>query len=276
MKPSPQSLAFVYRFASSPLRTLPDFIILGAQKCGTSSLYGCLSQHPQVVPVHEKELHFFDLNFHRGVEWYRAQFPLRIHRRYEQIVHQQSLVSGEASPYYLFHPHVPRRIAAIAPDIKLVILLRNPVDRAYSHYHHNVRKRRESLSFAEAIQQEGNRIQGEHDRILNDDRYISTAHQHFSYLARGVYVDQIRAFEKFFPKEQILIVRSEQLFEATNTAYREVLDFLNLPLWFPKNFKPRNVNSYTQIEPAIRRQLQTYFEPHNQRLYAHLGIDFGW
>ncbi len=271
-----QSVRSAYRLATSPWRSLPDFIIVGTQKGGTSSLYASLCLHPQILPVTAKELHFFDLQFDRGIAWYRAQFPLQPSRLYARWTKHPVTLSGEASPYYLFHPHVPQRIAALVPHVKLMSLLRNPIDRAYSHYHHNVRKQRESLSFAEAIRREPERLQPELDRLQLDDRYISPTHQHFSYLARGLYIDQIQRFEAVFPQAQMLTLSSDRLFEQPHETYHDVLAFLGIPPWSPPHFKPRNVNSYTQIDSATRQQLRDYFDPYNQRLYAHLGQDFGW
>jgi hypothetical protein len=270
------SIRSVYRWITNPWRSLPDFIIVGTQKGGTSSLYASLCLHPQIRPVIEKELHFFDLQFHRGKSWYQAQFPLRSSRLHSFGVKHPPAISGEASPYYLFHPHVPKRILTLIPQAKIIILLRNPIDRAYSHYHHNVRKQRESLSFEEAIRQEPSRLHHEFDRMMQDDCYLSHAHQHFSYLARGIYIEQIRRFEAVFPKNQMLILQSECLFARPEQTYQDVIAFLGVDAWSPKRFKPRNVNSYSQIAPSTREQLRDHFEPHNQLLYDHLGRDFGW
>ena len=104
-------------------RRLPDFLIIGAQKCGTSSMFAYLNQHPQMKLPDVKEIHFFDLNYSNGLDWYTSHFPPA------SLSHR--MVTGEASPYYLFHPHVPERVRLHCPDVKLVVMLRNPVDRAY-------------------------------------------------------------------------------------------------------------------------------------------------
>ncbi len=150
--------------------TCPRFLIIGAQRSGTTSRYEYRLVHPRVAPAARKEIHCFDLRFDKGMDWYRAQFPDCA----------GGLVTGEASPYYVFHPHVPERVRRHLPDVKLITLLRNPVDRAYSHYQHEVRLEREPLSFEEATEREGERLDGELDRMLEDESYYSLRHQHYS------------------------------------------------------------------------------------------------
>lgn len=172
--------------------SLPDFVIIGAQKSGTTSLYHVLSQHPYVRPAARKELHYFSIFFHRGLDWYRSCFPSP-----EQEA-GRSTITGESSPYYLFHPHAPRRMAEALPQTRLIVLLRNPVDRAYSHYQMIANFGHEPLTFEEAIEAEEVRLSGEKAKMLDDGQYFSFAHQYFSYLAKGIYVDQLAYWSKFF------------------------------------------------------------------------------
>lgn len=250
---------------------LPDFVIIGAQKCGTSSLYHLLRQHPDVEPSRRKEIHYFDVNFDRGIGWYKAHFPSGLRED------GRGTISGESSPYYLFHPHAPKRMAAAVPGAKLIVLLRNPVDRAYSHYQAAARQRRESLGFEAALGVEKERLQGEREKMVADESYVSLEHQHFSYLTRGIYVDQISRWLEFFPEDQMLVMKSEDFFERPWETLNETLNFLELLEWRPETWKVRNKGDYKErMDPATRRQLEEYFRPHNLRLYEHLGVDFGW
>jgi hypothetical protein len=167
---------------------IPRFIIIGAQRCGTTSLYSYLIGHPYVASALQKEIHFFDLNFKKGVSWYRTQFPQ---------LGEQGFITGEGSPYYIFHPHVPKRIFDTVPRAKLILLLRNPVDRAYSHYHHEVKLGVEPLSFEDAIDREEERLHGQGEKIIADESYYSFNHQHYSYLCRGVYAYQLTVWNSF-------------------------------------------------------------------------------
>ena len=232
---------------------LPDFVIIGAQKGGTSFLYHLLTRHPLVEPAARKELHFFDHPeyFDHGAEWYRRCFP-----RLSAEDGQRS-ITGEATPYYLFDPPVAKRMAEIVPKARLIALLRNPIDRAFSHYQMQVKRGTEPRTFEEAIEQ-----------------------QDSSYLSRGIYVDQLLRWFEFFGKEQMLILKSEDFFERPVETLKVVLTFLDLPDWQPEASKlqqRRHSGTYTQkMDPSTRQRLEAYFEPYNQRLYECLDVDFGW
>jgi hypothetical protein len=137
------------RLGSGRLRVLPDFIIIGGQRCGTTALFNLLGQHPCVETSHPKEVHYFDLQYARPLNWYRQHFPTMMSMR-ARALRGRRVVSGEPSPYYLFHPRVPERLHDL-PGTRLIALLRNPVDRAYSHYQHEVRLGVETLPFEDAI-----------------------------------------------------------------------------------------------------------------------------
>lgn len=261
------------RMGTARMRTLPDFVIIGAQKGGTTFLYRLLAQHPRVKPAFLKEVHYFDLNFERGENWYRSQFPF-------QLSKSQKHVTGESSPYYLFHPHAPRRAAEVIPGARLIVLLRNPVDRAYSHYNHQSKRvkgaGRETLTFEGAIEAEEKRLDGELEKLLHDEHYDSLNYRRYSYLSRGAYVDQLLAWSEFFDRDQMLVLKSEDLFSNPAQSLKATLGFLGLSQWTPETHPSTYKLDYVDMNPATRHDLQDYFEPHNQRLYKYLGVDFGW
>lgn len=255
---------------------MPHFIIIGGQRCGTTSLYEYLKKHPCIFSALVREVHFFDDNFAKGVSWYRAHFPTLLYRNYIKSIRKQDFVTGEASPYYLFHPHAPKRVHETIPRVKLIVLLRDPIDRAYSHYHHEVRLGFENLSFKEAIKKERERLRGQLEKIANNDNYVSFNHNHYSYVSRGIYVDQLKIWMRFFPRKQILILKSEDLFDNPSRNFDSVTDFLQLPKWQLKEYRKYHVGHYTKMGATIRKQLLDFFEPHNQRLFDYLKMDFGW
>lgn len=276
VKSGARALEWKWREATAAYRALPDFIIIGAQRCGTTSLYNYLLQHPRVLPAFHKEVHYFDLHFHEGVAWYRSHFPLCEHLPLARKLSRAAYKSGEASPYYIFHPLAPRRVATLLPRCKLIALLRNPVDRAYSHYHHQVRMGHETLTFEEAIDAERERLEGETERLMDDETYRSHSYQYYSYLTRGEYAKQLERWMEYFPREQILVLASEELFASPREVVWKVFKFLDL-----RSFRIRctsNINpaSYPPMSPAARARLVEYFMPHNHRLYSLLGADFGW
>ena len=187
----------LYGSLTSQKRLLPEFIIIGSQRSGTTSLYNYLAGHPYVLPAIVKEVHFFDLAFNNGLNWYRGHFPFTTNGK-----DGQRIITGEASPYYIFHPHAPGRIARIFPGMKIILLLRNPVDRAFSHYQHEASLGFERLPFDEAVEKESSRLQGEIEKMEQDENYRSFNHQHYSYLSRGIDADQVKTWMKYFPKNR--------------------------------------------------------------------------
>ena len=259
-----------YRALTAPLRGLPSTLVLGAQKCGTTSLFNYLVRHPDVLPPFGKEIHYFDLHYEKGVHWYRGRFPFR-HRL------RDGAMTLDASPYYLLHPRAPERAAQLLPEARLVAVLRNPVDRAFSHYQNEVRGGRETLPFAEAIEREAERLAGEEDRIRADAGYYSFNHHRYSYMLRGRYVEQLRRWTEHFPRSRLLVLQSEWLFRDPGAAVDAVQKFLGLPPHRDGSYKTFLQGSYDRHMPAeLRRRLAARFEPCNVELYRWLGEEFDW
>jgi hypothetical protein len=275
-------LAKLLRGMTSSIRLLPDFLIIGTQRGGTTALYHYIKTHPCIEPATATEIHFFDKRFSKALGWYRGHFPTRIAKYYAECLRGRPFVTGEASSSYLFHPHAPKRVAKVIPHVKLIVLLRNPVDRAYSQYFHAVELGHEThATFEQAIEGEEGRTAREREKLLQDEHYYSSAYKHLSYLTRGIYVDQLRAWMDIFPREQFLILKSEEFYADPLAAFKQVAAFLNLPQAEPRikkqAYKQYEHNTYSsQMDPALRKRLSEYFEPHNARLYEFLGIDFGW
>jgi hypothetical protein len=241
---------------------LPDFVVLGTQKGGTSYFYRLLTEHPLVRGAAAKELHFFDNNFAEGLRWYRRCFSEGKH------VCGQRTITGEASPSYLFDPQVPERMAQIIPEARLIALLRNPVDRAYSHYQMEVSRGKEARSFEEATQEEEmSWAEGEGNTV--DVRY--------AYLRRGLYAEQLERFSFFANRDRLLVVKSENLFTRRLEVLERVLRFLRLaPFESTLAPSPAGRATYEPMDPDTRRRLEGFFAPHNERLYDLLSTDLGW
>jgi hypothetical protein len=260
-----------FRSITASGRAMPDFIVAGAQKAGTTSLFGYLAGHPQCAPPLHKEVHYFDKNYDRGENWYRMHFP------FAAALKSSGGRTFESSPYYMCEPRVPERIAALVPSVKLIFLIRNPVSRAYSHYQHSVLRRREPLSFEHAVQAEADRLDGELERMLADPAYKSFAHQHYSYLLRGRYAEQLLNWRQHFSADQMLIVEAERMFHQPAEAFAEVLEFLGLDPVMPRSFENLNSGRYkVPMHPETRARLEAYFEPYNQHLYDLLGWRPSW
>lgn len=261
----------VCRLATSASRSTPHFIIIGAMKAGTTSLFGYLGRHPQILKGPKKEVHYFDQKYRRGQYYYRSNFPLTA-----EI--QSGSITGEATPLYLFHPHVPERIHNLVPDAKLIAVLRNPTKRAISDYFHQVRRHRESLPMMEAFLAEEERTSQGWGKMLRDKNFTSRSCMSFSYKKRSIYVEQLERYWEFFPKEQLMVLTSEALFSDPQGTYKRVLNFLGVSGDFNMTeFIPRNVGTNkTEVPASVRKYLDDYFAPFNQKLYERIGQDFGW
>jgi len=245
-------------------RALPDALIIGAMKCGTSSLHYYLTQHPGVIAPLRKEVHYFDLNYGRGADWYRANFGRT----------GQPGLNLDSSPYYLFRPGVPQRAHALVPDARLIVLLRDPVRRAYSHYRHERDKGRESMAFEDAIAAEPERIGVAAARLARGEIERSVEHQYFSYLARGRYAEQLERWLEYYPRERLLVLRFEDLAKNPLAVLNRTLQFLELPGMSVATLEARNSRRYPPMNPETAQRLATYFAPHNARLSQLLGEPF--
>jgi hypothetical protein len=277
----PSSVKRVVHFGSrsygritAPARMLPSFLICGGQRCGTTSLYRALAAHPVVLKaVLHKGVHYFDTAYHRGLAWYRGHFPLE---RTALKVEQRFGVPAqtfESSPYYMYHPHAVARIARDLPGVKLIALVRDPVERAYSQHAHELARGFESeTSFGRALALEPARLRGQEERLAVDARYYSFAHQHHAYRARGEYAIYLAAMAARLGRERVLVVESERFFTTPEAVYDEVLAFLELPnLGYPAferhNARPRGA----PMDERIRRELTAHFAVHDERLADFLG-----
>jgi hypothetical protein len=247
--------------------TIPDFLIIGTQRGGTTSLFRYLQLHPRIRLPIIKEIHYFDLQPHRSTNWYFAHFPLRHSTSY--------FITGEASPYYLFHPDVPGRVAALLPDIRLIVLLRDPVTRAYSHYQHNRKHQLESRTFEDAISAEMTVIQSG-KRYTTDNTDL---HRHYSYVARGIYTEQMSRWLEFFPREHLLCLNSTYLFQSPKQAVERCVSFLQLDVselpqaQFLEYNQTKHDGQFNVMPQNIQTQLAEFYLPYNQQLAHQLNHD---
>lgn len=241
---------------------LPNTLIVGAAKAGTTSLFDWLSQHPDVAPSRIKEVKYFDHNYSRGPNWYRAQFAPR--RRHKVIL--------EASPSYLWNRPVPERVRALLGSPKIIALLREPVDRAYSHYAMKVKQGFETLSFEEALAAEPERLAGLAERAAAGEEAFLGPHERFAYVAESLYAEQVERWLAVFPRESLLFIRSEDLFRDPQREMARTLDFLGLAPFDFCDLRPKNVGSYAPLTPELRARLEGRFAASNARLAQLTGI----
>lgn len=247
----------------------PNFLIIGTQKGGTTSLYHYLGNHSCILPAKLKEVHYFSFNFTCGERWYRAHFP-------NAGKAKKGALTYEASPYYLFLPSVPKRVASFNSQMKLIAMLREPVSRAYSHYQMSVKQGHEALSFEKAIEQESKRLERERDLYGSERAFTKgTSHRAHSYLKRGYYAEQLERWFEHFPREQLLILKSEDFFSNPAGVHQEVLQFLGVPVELLPSYPQYNAGKkQLPISETLKHELEAHFAPHNARLEALLGRPF--
>jgi len=275
-----QRMRHAARRPTSGLRVLPDFLVIGGQRCGTDSLFKDLGLHPCVVPATRKEVSYFTRHFAMGEAWYRTHFPTRARLAVRRRRVHARVASFEATPDYLFHPLAPERAAHLVPDAKLVALLRDPLARAYSHYRHMVRLGFEDLSFDEAIAREEERTAPDRARLRDDPLGHPAQLLRYSYAARGAYAEQLERWFTHFRRDRVLVVRSEDFFHRPARTFGEILEFLELPAWqpgaFPNYSRPQPGTGERGPSDAAKADLARYFAPRNEQLSALLGRDMAW
>jgi hypothetical protein len=259
---------WAYGWVTSPFRPLPDFLVLGAQKAGTTALYEYLRRHPQIAGPSWKEVSFFDRHWARGESWYRGNFPNVARTRGKHV--------GEASPSYVFHPLAPQRVLEVVPEARLIVLVRNPIDRALSQFNHEVALGREPLPFEEALDAEEERLRGEQERMAADPRYFSREWWSHTYQARGRYAEQLERWLAAFPRGQLLVLPSDDLGSDPARAHAQVLEFLGVSPQRLDSYPRVYEREYEPMKPETRERLAAEFEEPNRRLYELLGRDLGW
>ena len=271
-----------WREFTASKRMLPQFIIAGAPKCGTTALYRYLLSHPQVLAPSPPsyEIGYFSDYYDHELNWYRARFPLKTAASWRsKRAGGKTIVTCEHTPFYVMHPLAAERMAATLPGAKIIILLRNPVDRAFSHYQHEFRSGQETLSFREAVAMENQRITGEVARMQSEPGYRSPTYVRHAYLNQGEYKSKVERFFNHMSHDNIMVVQSERLFSRTQEILNEVVDFLHLDRFKLDGVRPFNAGSYPPLDkadPELAHDLRNRFRPHNESLYAYLGTDFGW
>jgi sulfotransferase family protein len=261
---------------TASLRVEPDFVMVGASRCGTTSLFRSLMDHPSVVrPSFHKGVNYFDLNHYRGPAWYLGHFPTRAAAQLK-VGRGVAPVTFEASGYYIFHPLAIERMAAELPRTRLVVMLRDPVERAYSAYQHEFSRGFETEPFERALDLEEERLAGEVERIRHDPTYESTAHRHHAYLRRGEYAGQLATVFAHFPRGQVHVMDSEAFFARPEDEFAALADFLGLPSSDRITFKRYNAEPRKGMSVRLQDRLERHYAPHNEQLIDLLGRTPAW
>jgi hypothetical protein len=254
----------------------PTYLVIGAQKAGTSSLHHYLSENPAVLTARVKEVQYFTRYYGRGERWYRAQFPLVTHGRAIRRRFGVAPAVGEATAACLFDPRSPERVHAFDPNMKLIAILRDPIERAYSAFQMELRWGRETGTFEEALDREEAELPGVLERLQANPLAGPSKGFGRSYVARGLYADQLERWLQLFDREQLLILMSDHLDHDPAGTMSRVAEFLGVPEWRAAEYPRRGVQEYEAMAPATRERLLRRFESADRRLAELLGEEPPW
>lgn len=246
------TLKYIPRAITIPFRSFPNFIIAGVQKSGTTSLFDYICQHPNVNRPLRKEIHFWDNNEEKGVSWYKGHFPIR----------DKDSITGESTPAYLWREDIAQKIHDLLPDCKIIIILRNPVERSFSEYLMNKKIGHEHETFEFAIEHEKERLQKSHL---------------FGYIQKSIYLQQVKRYYDLFDKNQILVLSYDDLKSNPESITQQCYSFLGLDDFTPDCSVKLNVTKNKEtLSESTRQHLHALFKPHNKKLYDFLGENYGW
>lgn len=262
---------------TASLRVLPDYLVIGAQRCGTTSLQDALTTHPNITSARlMKGVHYFDTAYTNGLEWYQSHFPTRLWADIRLRTTGFPLHVGEASPYYIFHPLALDRIARDLPESKLILLLRDPVERTISHHKHETRRGNEELGLEDALDAEPERLAGEVEKVRADSGYNSHPLQTYSYAARSRYAGQVKRLFELFDRDQLLILPSERFFDEPAPTFARIVEFIGAPAFQPATFPQMNATKTDAIPDRVIDRLQQEFTASNEELFDLVGERYPW
>ena len=248
-------------------RVLPDFIIVGTVRSGSTSLYYNICEHPSVLSAAYDEIGFFDSNYHLGINWYRSMFPTI--KEMENVERKTGFaITGEDTPFYLWKEEAAKRIFEMNGDTKIIGIFRNPVDRAYSNYNLAVRSKTEKLTFEEAIDEEIG--------FLKNHSFRESVDNKRSYLAKGIYENQIKIWFELFPREQIHLLSTEDMQKNPEEALQKAFRFLEIPDYIIKNPQKQKAAEYKKMNNETREKLVDFYKQHNERFFKTIQKKFDW
>ena len=248
-------------------RVLPDFIIAGTVRSGTTSLYYNICEHPSVLSADYDEIGYFDSNYHLGINWYRSMFPT--HKHMNEVKEKTgNSITGEDTPFYFWKKEAAERILKDLPNTKIIMIFRNPVDRAYSNYNLGVRYKTEELSFDNAIDKE--------IEFLDEHSFRETVDSRRSYVSKGIYENQIRLWFNVFPRKQIHILSTEDMSNNPREELKEIFRFLDIDEYDIKQPQKQKVAKYKQMKKETRKKLLDFYKPHNERFFEMIQHEFEW
>jgi hypothetical protein len=263
-----------FYYLTSSFRTLPNFFVIGGVRCGTTSLYHYLGQHNCIKQAMYDELGYFDDNFHLGLNWYRSLFPTKFIQKKIESKYKKFL-TYDVTPFYIYNPLVVDRIFKFSPNAKIIAVLRNPIDRAYSNFNNRIQDEGDTeTTFEEIVYSEIEKIKNNKNNKENNVFLVNEFYELL--LARGFYAKQLEFWFKKFPRKNMLLISSEELAVNTDKTISEIFEFLEVPDQKINDLTKQNKIKYPKMKDSTREILINFFKPHNEKLFEILGSKFDW
>ena len=260
-----------YRYISAPFRVLPDFFVIGVVRSGTTSLFHYLNQHPNIVGASYDELGYFDDNYHLGVNWYKSFFTtISTKKRIEK--EQGKCLSFDVTTRYIEQKSTAENIKKIKPDMKIIVILRNPIDRAYSQFNLSKKELTQSLDFESEVFREITELEKKMEN--NNELEFNKEKQH--YIQRGLYAKQLKSWFEIFPRDNILILSTEDFKNDNNMTYSKIFDFLDIPEHSINKKEMIGKGEYEPMKETARKMLIEFYKKHNEDLFKLIGKKFDW
>jgi hypothetical protein len=255
---------------TSPLRVTPDFLVIGSKRCGTTSLYEYLGEHPCIKKSSHDHIGFFDDNFHLGINFYKSFFPTIFEKIIFQIKNGMYL-NYDVTSTYIHNTTTSKRVFETLPKIKIIAIIRNPIDRAYSEYNVNKEINPKIEPFEIFVEKEIEEISNKEESENN--RFLSNKNK---YLERGLWFEQLEPWFKLFPKQNILILSTEDFGKDSNHIFNIIFKFLNLKKFLIENPKKLRKANYPKLDQKTREKLIDFYKSYNLKFYNLVGKDFQW
>lgn len=252
---------------TSPFRKTPDFLVIGGKRCGTTTLFEFLKQHPMISSSPFDHMGFFDDNYKLGMNYYKSFFPFKTKKNLQNLDY-------DVTTSYLTNHKVPERISRYLPHVKIIVILRNPTSRAWSDYNSTKVNLSNIASFEEIIDYEIEKLNNfKKTKFVKDSPKIQNE---FNFLEKGIYVDYLKTWFSYFPRENFLILSTEEFAKDENLIFQKIFNFLNIPNFEIKNLRRMSKGDYNEIELLIKSKLDIFFKSKNIELFELLKLKFDW
>ena len=263
-----------FYYLTSSFRVLPNFFVIGGVRCGTTSIYHYLGQHNCIKQAAYDELGYFDDNFHLGLNWYRSLFPTKFMQKNIESEYKKFL-TYDVTPFYIYNPLVVDRIFKFSPNAKIIAVLRNPIDRAYSNYNQKMQDEGDTkTTFEEIVYSEIEKIENDENDEENHAFLVDEFYELL--LARGFYAKQLEFWFKKFPRKNVLLISSEELATNTDKTVSEIFEFLEVPNQKISDLTKQNERKYPRMKDSTRNTLINFYKPYNEKLFSMLDSKFDW